>query len=802
MALFDEACELPRTAIAGFLSGLPQADQALRRQLAAMLEVDEQSQVFFDQTRGGALALARDLVETPTGQATLDAPVPAKIGEYEILERIGVGGMGSVYRAQQHNPERVVALKTLHPWLVTPSSLERFRFEAQALASLKHPFIPPVFTVGQHEGAVYFAMELVHGPPLMKWARDQAPSLAVRVRVLAEICDAVHHAHLRGFVHRDLKPDNIRVTDDGTPRVLDFGISAGLGERSGEIAGTPAYMSPEQLEPSAVVDVRSDVFSLGVIAFELLGGQVPVVPPKSGLATLQAVKQAPAPRLRSVAPGLGGELDAIVARALEVNPEQRYASVAELGADLRRLLAREPVEAYRGGRLYRLVRFVQRNAFVVGAVSAVVVALVVGVAVSLSQYVTAERARKQAATDAERARSSLEFLTNVLQQADTDNAGGRGATIGSAIDAAVARLSKGELDPHVEATLRASLANTYVGMGEWTHATEQATLALAAYQQHHLEDDEELGEVLRVVSEVRIEAGDLTGAVEAGERGLTLEEHFHGAEAHPHLSYSLHVAAIADREQGQFERALLLHRRAVAMERTLAVKSGSTNDLSDTLDQYGLTLVTLGRYDEARAVHLEALKLTLATFGPDHQNAAIGYAHLAWLEAQAGTGEAARPWLDQALKVRLATLGPEHVRIGIQRNAEALMELQLGHVERAAWAIDECLRIAKKAYGETSGRGARLSSTKVRVLLAQGKAAEALALSEQLLAFVRPTYGAEHAITSEARSNHAAALLATGAREAGLAELQEVQAALKKTFCDDRPWVVRLTEQRLKDSAP
>jgi tetratricopeptide (TPR) repeat protein/predicted Ser/Thr protein kinase len=784
MALFDEACELPRPEVPAFLAKLAGDDAALRASLEAMLDIDGKSQVFFDQTRGGAVALARDLLEgalmaVPPQPEPGDEATPTQVGEYEILERLGAGGMGSVYRARQRTPERIVALKMLHPWLVSTASLERFRFEAQALASLKHPSIPPVYAVGQHEGAVYFAMELVHGPNLSTWAKERQPSTAARVLVLQRICEAVHHAHLRGLVHRDLKPDNLRVAEDGTPLVLDFGIAAGLGERSVEIAGTPAYMSPEQLEPGAPVDVRADVFALGVIAFELLGGELPVVPPKSGLATLQALKHTPSPRLVSVAPHLRGELDHIVARALAVSPDQRYASAAELADDLRRHLEHRPVRAHPGGRLYRAGRFVRRNRFGVVAASALLLSLSAGVGVSLAQYFKAERARQSAATQAERASASLDFLTTVLQEADPDNAGGRGATIGMALDRATKRLDDGSLDPHVEASLRASLANTYVGLGEWSAANRQAALALTAYEKHQLDDDEQLGEVLRVVAEVREESGDEAGAVEAGNRALAVERALHGHAPHAHVSESLHADAIALREAGLMQQAVATHQEAVAMERALELVTHFTDDLADTLDQYGLTLVTIGRYDEAQAAHGEALKLNLAKYGPEHQTAAIDYHHLALLEYERGRPEAARPLLEKALKVRLATLGPDHMRIGMQRNLEARVELAAGNLPAARFAIDECLRIAQRSFGDQFGRYARLENTKVLVLLGQGQADEALALAEKVVGFVTQRFGPTHYITGDARSNHALALLAVGRRDEAAAELSTVLGQLE-----------------------
>ncbi len=810
MSLFDQACELPRSEVAAFLKKLDGADTELRAQLEAMLAVDRKSHIFFDQTHGGAAVLANDLLDSAWGRGAAvtparpephdQAPMPQFVGEYEIVERLGAGGMGSVYRAHQKSPDRIVALKMLHPWLVSASALERFRFEAQALATVQHPCIPPVFTVGQHDGAVYFAMKLVEGPTLSKWAatRQPRPSVTDTLTLLTRVCDAVHHAHLRGFVHRDLKPDNIRVTEGDTPQVLDFGISAGRGERTVDVAGTPAYMSPEQLEPNAPVDVRTDVFSLGVIAFELLTGQLPASPNGTGLATLQALKRTPAPKLRAVGRGqvLDAQLESIIARALEVDPARRYGSVAELGDDLKRYLTHEPVLAHGAGALYRAERFVRRNRLAVFAAAALALALGGGATISLLQYFKAERAYEKAETDASRAKASLEFLTTVLQDADSDNAGGRQATIGQALDRATQRLGNAHLDPYVEATVRGSLANTYVGLGEWKAAETQATLALAAYDDHHLPDDEALAEVLRVVAEVREEMGEVQGAVEAGVRGLAIEERFHGATPHDHTSYALHVVAIAAREAGDFQNSLAWHERAVAIERALHAAKGP-DALPDTLDQYGVTLSTIGRYDEAEAAHREALGITVEKLGPTHLNVAIGYHHLGQLAFERGRYAEARELLAKALDIRLPTLGKDHVRVGMQYNIEALIALAEGRIEDAQAAATECMRIARLSFGSEFGRYARLEGTQVLIWAAQGRGQEAVELSEKILEFAQQRYPARHFVTVEARSNHALALLVAGRAAEAERELKDVVATSLATV-GPATRLAREAQQRLE----
>lgn len=796
MELFDEACELPRPELQVWLANLTGFDAGLRDELAGMLEVDGRSQVF--RTRDGAAVLAKDLLDTALSKAPrlpdAGAAAPVQIGEYEVLEKLGAGGMGSVYRARQRTPERVVALKTLHPWLVSPAALERFRFEAQALASLTHPFIPPVYAVGQHEGLVYFAMELVEGPSLKAWVEAQRLSQRARVELMARVADAVHHAHLRGFVHRDLKPDNVRVVADGTPRVLDFGIAAGLGEHRAEVAGTPAYMSPEQFDSLAAVDVRTDVFALGVMLFELLAGQLPVVPPRSGLATLQALKQEPCPRLVSLAPHAGRELDAIVARALEVKPERRYGSAAELAEELWRWLNHEPVLALGGGRLYRAGRFVRRHRALVAALSLTAASLVAGAGVSLALYLRAERAASAAQLEATRAKSTAAFLASVLSEADSDNAGGRGAPIGQAIDHAVEKLEKEKVDPWVEAFLRASLTNTYVGLGEWTHARQQALAALAAYEQHGLSDDEQLAEILRVVSEVQVESGEMQAGMASADRSLAIEEKFHGQAPHPDTAYSLHVAGIAHRYANDFHRSVELHHRAIAMERALEAQTGSSY-LIDALDQLCLTLVTWGRYDDARVAVKESIALATAKHGRDHQVTAISLAHLGWLELNEGVHlDEARALFREVNEIRRKKLGPQHMRYAQGVHNLAHVEVAAKNYEAAAPLLDEALAVAKRAFGEDTGRYAWLDLIRVDVLLSRGQVAEALAASERDLRLLETHYGADQPATIEALVARAKALQAAGQVEEAKALARRAVESSARAFGAERPMGRRLAE--------
>jgi len=217
-----------------------------------------------------------------------DSPLPARIGHYRILSKIGEGGMGVVYKAEQESPRRIVALKVIRPGWCNTEFQRRFERESQALGRLRHPGIAQIYEAGTADAGFgvqpYFAMEFIHGSPLAEYVQTHRLRTREKLELVARICDAVHHAHQRGIIHRDLKPANLLVDEGGEPKVLDFGVArltdtdthTTRGTEFGQIVGTLAYMSPEQVMADPLeLDTRSDVYSLGVILYELLSGRLP-----------------------------------------------------------------------------------------------------------------------------------------------------------------------------------------------------------------------------------------------------------------------------------------------------------------------------------------------------------------------------------------------------------------------------------------------------------------------------------------------------------------------------------------------
>src|SRR5688572_7718086 len=399
--IFAEAVDLPLADRAAFLDRACAGDADLRRRVELLLTGYDAAGLFMEASPANRPA-------TPPGDLS-----GSVIGRYALVRKIGEGGCGVVYLAEQQEPvRRQVALKVIKLGMDTASVIARFEAERQALALMDHPDIARVFDAGATEsGRPFFVMEYVDGIPVTKFCDEHSLDMPARLELFARICVALQHAHQKGIVHRDLKPSNILVAlRDGAPapKIIDFGIAKATQGRLTEhtlltaldqFIGTPAYMSPEQAELRDVdIDTRSDVYSLGVLLYELLTGRPPYDPkslvragideirriirevdpprPSTSLATLDHAGLATIARQRRAAPtqltsALRGDLDWIVMRCLEKDRARRYGTASELADDVRRHLRQEPVVARPPDRLYRAQKFIARNRLACASAAAV-----------------------------------------------------------------------------------------------------------------------------------------------------------------------------------------------------------------------------------------------------------------------------------------------------------------------------------------------------------------------------------------------------------------------------------------------
>ncbi len=423
-SLFDRAVELVGEAREQFLEALE--DSTVRAELHALLECDASETPLLDPDPIAIHALLQEN-ELEPGQ---------RVGHYRLIEPIGEGGMGVVYRAEQDSPKRTVALKVMRSAFPSQSAERRFEHESQVLGLLEHPNIARVFEAGTATGngqrIPFFAMEFVQGVSITKFVTIHSLDTDAKLELFQQICEAVQHAHQKGVIHRDLKPANILVDESGRVKVLDFGVARVFSSDSddeaaphtyaGQILGTVQYMSPEQASGDPdLLDTRSDVYSLGVVLFELLAGSLPNdVKGKTLHEAISIIKEVDALSLHSVDRAYRGDLATIVAKALAKERDRRYQTVSEFSADLRRYRHNEPISARPASTIYLLTKYTKRHRAILGAMAVAIIALSIGTVLALREKGKAELAAIQAQNEATRANEINQFLMRVFTAPSPD----------------------------------------------------------------------------------------------------------------------------------------------------------------------------------------------------------------------------------------------------------------------------------------------------------------------------------------------------------------------------------------------
>jgi non-specific serine/threonine protein kinase/serine/threonine-protein kinase len=497
-------------------------------------------------------------------EAAGDSLLPASIGRYRILRVIGSGGMGVVYEAEQDHPRRIVALKIIKPGLVGDELLRRFEQESQALGRLQHPGIAQIYEAGTVDTGFgpqpYFAMEFITGQSPRDYAESHHLNTNKRLEIMVKICDAVHHAHQRGLIHRDLKPANILVDDNAQPKILDFGVARATDSDTrstlqtdvGQLIGTLAYMSPEQaLADPMDVDTRSDVYALGVIAYELLTGRLPYAISRKIHEAIHAIREQDPARLSASSRTYRGDIETIVGKALEKERTRRYASASEMAADLRRFLRDEPISARPPSASYQLRKFTRRHKGLVGGAAAVFVILIAGITVSTSLLIRATHAEaeaKSAASHEEQtgaeAMAVQNFVRALFFAMDSSYRPALGPPTLSLNDAmdqikhSILIYSHGQ--PQPEAAIREIASAIFSSQGRYDDSLNQMELALGLRRQlgptnpHILDDTFQLAQVYlnlgqfsraedllkKVFIDSRNTQGDSSPVLQSSVRGL------------------------------------------------------------------------------------------------------------------------------------------------------------------------------------------------------------------------------------------------------------------------------------------
>ncbi len=708
---------------------------------------------------------------------------PDTIGRYRITGVLGEGGMGMVYAAQQDNPQRMVALKVIRPELVQPDLLRRFARESEVLGRLQHPGIAQIYEAGtfddDHGSHPFFAMELVLGKPLTEYADAHELELAARLDLFAKVCDAVHYAHRQGVIHRDLKPANILVDIDGQPKILDFGV-ARLTDADvqvtrqtslGEVIGTLQYMSPEQVNADPDdIDARSDVYSLGVILYELLAGKLPYDLTRKLIyeAARIVLLDDPAP-LSSVNRKLGGDIEVIVAKALEKEKARRYASAEGLASDLRRLLNDEPISARPASAMYQLRKFARRNRALVVGLAVAAVLLLAGSAVSLWQAVRATRAerladlrrieavesgrlaeqrraiadsaflladsartsalREQAAavTSADRAlaeaaksRAVTNFLTTMLGSSDPSVAGGKELSVRELLDQSAGRLQAGEFqhEPAVEAALEATIGRSYSALGLYDAARTHLDSAYAIRRRVLGPRDLETASSAADLAEQLRASGDYPGAARMLAAAETARRGQLEADD-DHMTAALASLAGVRYAQGDNVAAERHYRDALRLTRHRHPEGGGA--VADRLQGLGGFLVYTGRADSGLRLINAALALRIQAFGERHPTVVQTLIAVADAELALRHPAAADSAIARALPIAHQLFGMEHPSVADLLVRRGTILANLSRLEAAEATDREALAMRVTLLG-TEHPDVQVARVNLgRVLQAQGR---------------------------------------------------------------------------------
>ncbi len=792
-----------------------------------------------------AHADADGLSAHPWATTVPEATESKTIGPYRLVRELGVGGMGQVWLAEQTEPvRRPVALKLIKAGMYDPAMVQRFQGERQSLASMDHPAIAKVFDAGATPtGQPYFVMEYVAGLPITDYCDHQKLGIPERLKLFIQVCEGVQHAHQKAIIHRDLKPSNILVVEvDGKamPRIIDFGLAKAtaapaqtLFTQVGAFLGTPGYMSPEQADPEVRdVDTRTDVYSLGVILYELLTGFLPfdrtawkkqrleevlrqlreTDPPRPSTRvstnrdTSTARAEARSTEPRQLVTLLRGDLDWITLKALEKDRERRYGTPSELGADVERYLENRPIEARPASTAYRVRKYVRRHAVGVGVglgAVALLMAFAVTQAVELRR-ITRERDRADRITG---------FMTDMFKVSDPSEARGNSITAHEILDRSSKQIDTGlARDPELQAQMMDVMGEVYGNLGLYGRAQVLLTQAVAirrrllgASHPQTLSSMDDLGWTLNREGRYT-EAEKLQRETLAARRRvlgpehpdtlrsmtnlagtLTLEGHYPEAEnlqretldiqrrilgaEHPEVLRSMSSLANTASREGHYAEAEKLQRETLDIQRR--VLGTEHPDTLRSMSNLGNTLAREGRYAEAEKLQQESLDLHQHILGPEHADTLAAMTDLAVSVKRQGRYPGAEKLERQALDIQRRVLGPEHPStLMTMNNLSNTLNLE-GRYADAEKLLRTTLDIKRRVLGPEHPETLRSMVNLATSMMHEGHYADAEKLERETLDIRRRVLGPDHPDTALSMYNLAIVEERAGKREEALRLLRE-----------------------------
>lgn len=858
--LLADVLEQPVERRTAFLDHVCGGDVDLRRELGELLSVHDEAAEYFDD-------LSDLIVDAAPVELETAARSKIPIGPYRTITAIGLGGMGAVFRAERTDGEfdQEVALKLLHRDMDTPNLRARFLAERQLLAGLSHPNIARLLDGGvTDEGRPYFVMELVQGKPITQYCGEEGVSKEGMLRLFLDVIDAVSYLHRNLVVHRDLKPGNIFVNSDGQVKLLDFGIAKTLADvpeaemitRTGHQIMTPEYAAPEQLSGGPVT-TATDVYSLGVLFYELLTGQRP----RGGCqgevrSNVSELPPTPSSLLRSergngnqeaAARTLGKprrprresrDLDAICLMALRPDAEARYPSAEQFGRDIERHLEGRPIRARKGSAGYRAGLFIRRHRGGI-AVAAVLAALVVvGLFREVSLRGDAERARADAEIEASKSAAVSRFLGDLLSSVDPKKAQGQEVAVVDVLEQASRRIvGEGELEdqPEVEAAVRRIIGDTYVSLGKyqeavddieraaellgWPDSRDSEALSVAAELGvlfHRLGRFEESEELLKAVLEARIETlgeehpaslsslnhlADLyfsMGRIDEVEpldrRTLEIRRRTLG-EDHPDTLRSLNGLAATLFNRGKYGEAAPLFEQGLAVRRRAL--GGNHPDTLMLANNLAAAYTELGRYAEAEVLLREVVDGRTQVLGEAHDQTAMSVHNLGVVLNQLGRYEEAENQLLRAIAAREQLPG--------QQRSLLFSKSYLADVLRSQHRYDEAntlylstWKAQRREFGDEDGETLKTGSGLAELRVMQGDLSGAEIVLEEILDSQRRVRGDEHPDTLQSLTTLAQIRNGQGRHEEALDHCNRAMEAGDRSLGAEHPTVLAAGVEKVR----